>query len=109
MSENIKSENYQWFRDLSSKEQETLAGGQIKNMLNEGNFLLQQTKIETTANNTLISANGDISSQNTKYLSSQLTLASSINLNLAIPNFSSLLNLINEPIVNILNKILADK
>ncbi|MDZ8109623.1 MAG: hypothetical protein RM338_28910 [Nostoc sp. DedQUE12a] len=109
MSENIKSENSQWFRDLSPKEQQTLVAGQITNIPNEGNFLLQQTKTETTANSTLISANGDVSSQNTKYLSSQLTLASSINLNVAIPNFSSLLNLINNPIGNILNKILANK
>lgn len=109
MSENIKSQNSQWFRDLSPKEQETLVAGQITNMPSEGNFLLQQTKIETTANNTLISANGDVSSQNTRYLSSQLSLASSINLNLAIPDFSSLRNLINNPIVNILNKILANK
>ncbi|WP_445637133.1 Bacteriocin [Nostoc sp. DSM 114161] len=109
MSENIKSGNSQCFRDLSPKEQETLIAGQITNMPSEGNFLLQQSKIETTANNTLITANGDISSQNTKYLSSQLTLASSINLNLAIPNFSSLHNLINNSIVNILNKIFANK
>jgi len=109
MSENIKSHNSQWFRDLSPKEQETLVAGQITNMPSEGNFLLQQTKTETTADNTLISANGDISSQSTKYLSSQLTLASSISLNLAIPDFSSLRNLINNPIVNIINKILANK
>ncbi|MFN6563936.1 MAG: hypothetical protein RMY28_029660 [Nostoc sp. ChiSLP01] len=107
MSENIKSSNSQYFRDLSPKEQETLIAGQITNMPSEGNFLFQQNKIETTANNTLILANGDVSSQNTKYLSSQLTLASSINLNLAIPNFSSFHNLINNSIVNIFNKLFA--
>ncbi|WP_414573002.1 hypothetical protein [Nostoc sp. CCY 9925] len=103
MSENIKFDNSEWFRDLSEEKQETLAAGQIINMPGAGNFLLQQNNTITTANNTLQLANGDVSSQQTKYISSQFTLASSITFGIA--NFSLLGNLINNPILDILNKI----
>ncbi len=107
MSENIQSDNSQFFQDLSPEEQESLVAGQ--NIPSVSNFLLQQAKTETSASNLLMTANGDVSSQKSKYITSQLNLASSLNLDFSIPNFSSLANLINQPIVNILNKIFANK
>ncbi|MBG1239806.1 hypothetical protein [Nostoc sp. NZL] len=103
MSENTKSQNHQWFRDLSEKEQQTLAAGQIPNIPNEGmpaenNFFIQQTNIQTTAENTLKLANGDVSSQNTRYIFSQFTLGSSMKI--WLPNFPSFRNKANDSIVN---------
>ncbi|MFN6514607.1 MAG: hypothetical protein RMY29_008905 [Nostoc sp. CreGUA01] len=107
MSENIKSDNSQWLRDLSAEEQEALTAGQITNIPSEDNFFVQKTNTETTANNTLKLANGDISSQKTKFISSQFTLAYSINLR--IPNLSSSSNLVNNSLENILNKIFTKR
>ncbi len=38
MSENTKSHNPEWLRDLSEEEQETLAAGQITNLPGGSNF-----------------------------------------------------------------------
>ncbi|MEH2309357.1 hypothetical protein [Nostoc sp.] len=98
MSENTKSQNPKWFRDLSEKEQETLAAGQIPNLPDEAmpvesNFFLQQTNIQTTADNTLNLANGDVSSQKTKYIFSKVTLGFATKIR--VPNFSLFLNKLN--------------
>ncbi|MGJ5631002.1 hypothetical protein [Nostoc sp. CALU 1950] len=95
MSKNTKSQNPEWFRYLSEKEQESLVAGQITNMPDENmpvksSFFLQQNNIQTMADNTLNFANGDVYSQNTRYISSQFTLGYTIKIR--FPNFPLFLN-----------------
>lgn len=105
MSENTKSHNPEWLRDLSEEEQEILDAGQITNIPVGSNFFIQQTNIQTAADNTLTLAGGDISSQKTRYSLSQFTIGSSITFGL--PNFSLGENKWKNLIANLLNSIFS--
>ncbi|MBD2507909.1 hypothetical protein H6G91_11575 [Nostoc muscorum FACHB-395] len=105
MSENTKFHNSEWFRDLSEEEQETLAAGQITNIPGGSNFFIQQTNIQTAADNTLNLVSGDVSSQKTRYSLSQFTIGSSITFGL--PNFSLGEDKWKNLIANLLNSIFS--
>ncbi|MGF1932907.1 MAG: hypothetical protein RM347_000685 [Nostoc sp. ChiQUE02] len=84
MSENSKFNNPELFRYLSEEEQESLTAGQSINYPSEGNFFFQKTNIQSTADSTLNLGGGDVSSQNTRYNFSQITIGSSIKVGLPI-------------------------
>lgn len=86
MAENPISNDFEFLRNLSEEEQEKLAAGQNINSLSETNFFIQQTNINSTADNTLNVGANDVSSQNTTYSLSQTTIGASITLGL--PNLS---------------------
>ncbi|ACC84419.1 hypothetical protein [Nostoc punctiforme] len=105
MSENTKSHHPEWLSDLSEKEQENLAAGQITNIPGGSNFFLQQTNIQSAADNTLKLVSGDVSSQKTRYSLSQFTIGSSITFGL--PSSSLGENKWKNLIANLLNSIFS--
>ncbi len=81
MPKNTQFNDYQLFRYLSEREQESLVGGQtspvldVLHILSESKLFLQKTDIETEGKSDLTLASGDSTSQTTKYKFSQLTMA----------------------------------
>lgn len=76
MSQSHQINNSELLRELSPQEQESLAAGQDLNFLGKTDFFVQQTNIQTEANNTTTS--GDTSTkQNTKYNLSQIVFGAS--------------------------------
>ncbi|MFW9257480.1 hypothetical protein [Nostoc sp. CALU 546] len=84
MSENSNFNNPELFRYLSEEEQESLTAGQSINYPSEGNFFFQKTNIQSTADSTLNLGGADVSSQNSRYNFSQITIGASIKLGLPI-------------------------
>ncbi|MBD2516107.1 hypothetical protein H6G93_14025 [Nostoc sp. FACHB-973] len=87
MSEYIKFFHRELFRELSEQEQENLTAGQGIDSPVKSDFLLQQTNIQSSAENQLnLAGTGDISSQKTSYNLSQTTIKFS--LKFGLPNSS---------------------
>lgn len=101
MSDISPSNHDKLFDELSTSEQESIIAGQSLNIpgLGSADFFLQNTNIESGADNNVNLGGSESSSQNSQYKLSQLTIAAS--LKFLMPNGN------NPQLPNTLSNILA--
>ncbi|WP_413171307.1 hypothetical protein [Anabaena azotica] len=102
MSKNFTSNSDKMLCDLSEAEQEIIIAGQSENIPVQANLFLQNTNIQTEADNKL-NLGSDSSSQKTKYNLSQSTIGFSVSF--ILPNISSVMNNRGNLLPNILRQI----
>jgi hypothetical protein len=103
MIENFTPDYQNLLVDLSEAEQESLISGKGFDIFGKTDFFLQNTNIESSADNELHLGENESSSQNSKYQLSQITIGASFTFGLK--NISSDGNIWSTFLPNILNRL----